>query len=119
MRKPLLVTLVVTAVGGLGTLGCVPKVPRGALAMRPQTIEFRQRSTRRFMTDNEEMVLAACAGVMQDLGFTIDESETDLGFILASKDRSAVEGGQVAGKILLIEIATQVVHDILVDVLLD
>lgn len=96
-----LVMLVVAAAGGLGMTGCAPRVPRGALAMRPQTIEFRQRSTRRFMTDNEEMVLAACAGVLQDLGFTIDQSETDLGFILASKDRSAVEGKQVAGKILI------------------
>lgn len=69
--------------------------------MRENTLEFRQRSTRRFLTQNENLVLAACAGVLQDLGFTVDDSETELGFILASKDRTAVEGGQVAGKVFV------------------
>jgi len=64
-------------------------------------LEFRQRSTRRFMTGNEELILAACAGVLQDLGFTIVDSETDLGFILATKDRTAVDSGQVAGKVFV------------------
>lgn len=41
------------------------------------------------------------AGVLQDLGFNIDESETRLGIIVASKDRSAVSGGQVAGAVIL------------------
>ena len=41
------------------------------------------------------------AGLLQDLGFTIDDSETQLGLIVGSKDRSAVEGGQVAGKIAM------------------
>ena len=74
------------------TEGCASRIPRGALAMNPQTVEFRQRSTRRFTTTDESRILAACAGVLQDLGFTIDESETDLGLIVVSKDRSAVEG---------------------------
>jgi len=69
--------------------------------MRPQTLERRQISTRRFDTADEKFILAAAAGLLQDLGFTIDGSETNLGLIVASKDRSAVEGGQVAGKIVM------------------
>lgn len=79
--------------------GCASRIPRGALAMRGQTLEYRQRSTRLFETTDETRILAAVAGLLQDLGFNIDESETKLGFIVASKERSAVEGGQVAAKI--------------------
>jgi len=39
--------------------------------------------------------------VLQDLGFTLEESETDLGVLLGSKDRDAVESGQVAASIML------------------
>ena len=80
--------------------GCASHTPRRVLAMNPQTLEFRQRSTRRFTTTDEKAMLAAAAGLLQDLGFTIDDSETDLGLIVASKDRSAVEGGQVFGKVM-------------------
>lgn len=51
------------------------------------------------MTGDENMILSACAGVLQDLGFIVEDSETDLGFILATKDRSAVDNGQVVGKV--------------------
>lgn len=80
--------------------GCASHTPRSVLAMNPQTLEFRQRSTRRFSTTDEKRILAAAAGLLQDLGFTIEDSETDLGLIVASKDRTAVEGGQVVGKIM-------------------
>ncbi|MEK6675227.1 MAG: hypothetical protein AABZ47_06180 [Planctomycetota bacterium] len=70
--------------------------------MTRPTLEVRQQSTRRFETADEQVVLAASAGLLQDLGFNIDESETDLGLIVASKDRSAVQGGQVAGKVFML-----------------
>lgn len=79
--------------------GCAARIPRGALAMNPQTLEARQRSTRRFSTLDEARILTAGAGLLQDLGFVIDESETDLGLIVASKSRTAVDAGQVAAKI--------------------
>jgi len=69
--------------------------------MHEQTLAQRRLSTCRFETTDENAILAACAGLLQDLGFTIEESESGLGLIVASKDRSAVEGGQVAGKILM------------------
>jgi hypothetical protein len=46
-------------------------------------------------------MLSACAGVLQDQGFTLDESETRLGVIVASKDRSAVNTAEVTAKVIL------------------
>lgn len=75
--------------------GCAT-FPKDALKLNPQSLEKRQLQTRQYDTKNEEKIIAACAGVLQDLGFTIDESETKLGVIVASKDRDATNGGQVA-----------------------
>lgn len=84
------------------TTGCANnKIPPEALALSPDTLERRTRQSRLFDTNDETQMLAASAGVLQDLGFTLDESETDLGVIVASKDRDATEAGQVAGKIIL------------------
>lgn len=70
-------------------------IPKDALSMNKATLEDRQLQTRIFDTLDEENILSASAGVLQDIGFNIDESETDLGLIVASKDRSATEAGQV------------------------
>jgi len=70
-------------------------IPKDALRMNKATLEDRRLQTRLFDTSDEEKILSASAGVLQDLGFNLDESETDLGLIVASKDRSATEAGQV------------------------
>lgn len=76
-------------------------IPKDALVLSPDTLERRQLQTRRFESKDERELLMAAAGVLQDLGFNIDESETRLGVIVASKDRSAVSAGQVVGAVLL------------------
>ena len=78
---------------------CADTIPREALELSPTTLQDRQRETRVFATTDESMVLAASAAVLQDLGFTLEESETDLGVIVASKDRDATETGQVAARV--------------------
>lgn len=75
--------------------GCAPQIPKDVLQLSAESPSLRQLQTRRFDTNNEKALLAAGAAVLQDLGFTIDTSETALGLIVASKDRSAVETGQV------------------------
>jgi hypothetical protein len=80
---------------------CQPKVPKEALTLSPQSLENRQMQTRWFDTDDENRVLSACSGVLQDLGFNLDESETDLGLIVGSKTRSAVNAGEVVGAIVV------------------
>ena len=75
--------------------GC-QTVPLDIFKLSPDSLENRQRQTRQYETTNEEEVLAASAGVLQDLGYLIDESETEVGLISASKDRGATNAGQIA-----------------------
>lgn len=81
--------------------GCQPKVPTEALMLSPQSLEQRQVQVRRFDTSDEAKVLSACAALLQDTGFTIDKSETKLGLITASKQRSAKNAAQITGSIIL------------------
>jgi hypothetical protein len=82
-------------------IGCDAKIPKEALELTPESLKLRQLQTRRFDSKDEKALLSAGAGVLQDLGFTLDNSETRMGVIVASKDRSAVETGQVIGSIFV------------------
>lgn len=73
--------------------GC-QTIPKDALSLSPEALAQRQMQTRKYETKDEAKVLAACAGLLQDLGFSLDESETKLGVITSSKMRSAVNAGQ-------------------------
>ena len=63
-----------------------------------QYLARRQLETRRYDTNDEEALLVASAQVLQDLGFTLDESETKLGLLTASKDREAGSAGEAAAQ---------------------
>lgn len=80
--------------------GCATQIPKEALRLAPESLPLRQLQTRRFDTGDEKMLLAAGAAILQDLGFTLDASEPQLGVLVASKDRSAVEAGQVIFSLL-------------------
>ena len=54
----------------------------------------RAMQTRFFETPNEKELLSASAAVLQDLGFQIEESVREVGFLRATKERSAREYGQ-------------------------
>ncbi len=82
-------------------LACASTVPPEALQLSEQSFRDRQLQTRIYDTTDEVAILSASAGVLQDLGFNLDESEVDLGVIVASKERSAVETGQVLRAIAL------------------
>ena len=75
--------------------GCI-SMPKGFLKPSEGYLQKRQLQIRQFDTANEEQILTSVAGVLQDLGFTLDESETKLGLISASKRSTAVDNGQVA-----------------------
>jgi hypothetical protein len=49
---------------------------------------------RKYNTTDDKKVIQASAGALQDLGFTVDKSETGLGMIVASKNRTAASVGQ-------------------------
>jgi len=84
----------------LGIIGCV-SVPKGFLKPSEGYLEKRQLQMRQYDTTNEEQIITAVAGVLQDLGFTLDESETKLGLVSASKKADATSKGQVVGAVLL------------------
>jgi len=87
-------------------------IPKDVLSMNKATLEDRQLQTRLFDTSDEESILSATAGVLQDLGFNLDESETDLGLIVGSKDRDATEAGQVFLAAILAGMSgTQAIYD--------
>lgn len=97
MKKQVLVAVA----AALLLAGCQDTIPPEALALSQVSVEKRQLQTRYFDTLDEAKMLSASVGVLQDLGFTLEESETDLGVLLGTKDRDAVESGQVAGSIVL------------------
>jgi hypothetical protein len=79
-----------------------------ALTLSPQSMAQRQAQLRRFDTKDENFILNAAAGVMQDLGFTIEETSAKAGLVVGSKDRDAVEAQQVAGQMILVLLAAAV-----------
>jgi hypothetical protein len=81
---------------GLLSLGGCQTPPESAMALSPDSLQLRQLQTRRVEGIDEKALLAASVGVLQDLGFNIDESETRLGVIVASKKRSAIDTGDIA-----------------------
>jgi hypothetical protein len=81
--------------------GCATRIPKEALELRPDTLERRTLQTRIFDTTDEKTLLSAGASVLQDLGFTIEESESTLGVIVGSKERDATEAGQVVGAVAM------------------
>ena len=100
MPRKVCILLLPIVLGGI-LVGCTPTIPKEALQLSPESLQDRQLQTRRFDTQDELKLLSASFSLLQDIGFLIDESETRLGVIVASKERSAVKAGQVAGAIIL------------------
>jgi hypothetical protein len=58
------------------------------------SLQHRAAETRWFETREPNELLSASAAVLQDLGFHVEESARELGFLRAAKERSAREHGQ-------------------------
>lgn len=82
------------AVFSLTYLGC-HTIPSKALTLTPESLQDRQLQTRLFQTTDEKMLLSACAALLQDLGYQLDESEASLGVLVGSRDRNVVDAGEV------------------------
>ena len=76
--------------------GCMT-MPANLLLLPPDYLSTRQQQMKKYETTDEQKVVQAAAGALQDLGFTIDRSENQLGLIVSSKNRTAVDAGQAAG----------------------
>lgn len=71
-------------------------IPKDAFKLNETALQERQLQTRKFFTTDEISLLAAGAGVLQDMGYAIEETEKKAGLITASKNADATDGGQVA-----------------------
>lgn len=70
-------------------------------APRAEAAAIRQRQTARFDGVPETRLLVEATQVLQDLGFTIEESAARHGVLAGAKDRDAVETPQVVGQVAL------------------
>ena len=80
--------------------GCVTLPPK-AFLVSPEQMARRQIETRRYDGAKEEDIIVASSNVLQDLGYTIENSETKLGVITASKQRDATNGGEIAAAVFV------------------
>ena len=71
------------------------------LKLTADSMALRQMQTRKYSTRDDTKVIQAVVGLLQDDGFTIQELEADLGVVLGSKNREAIEAGQVAAAVLV------------------
>lgn len=91
---------ILVSIGVLLLAGCVT-IPENLFVVTPQLLEQRQLETRRYDGMNEAGLITASANVLQDLGFNLENSETKLGVITASKQRDATQGGEIAVAIVV------------------
>lgn len=80
---------------GFSLVACQHRIPKDALALSPESLKDRQLQTRIFETNDEKKLLTASAALLQDLGYTIEESEVPCGVIVSSRDRDVTEVGGV------------------------
>jgi len=75
--------------------GCMTHTePTELFLLSPEAPKQRAAQIRLFETDDDRELLSASAAVLQDLGFHIEESVRELGYLRAAKERGAREYGQ-------------------------
>jgi hypothetical protein len=83
-------------------LACQPKnILKEALTCSPDFFKDRQLQTRVFEAIDEQKLLTASAAVLQDLGYTIDETDVRSGVIVCSRDRDVAETADVIFSVVL------------------
>jgi hypothetical protein len=72
----------------VGCFGHFHNPPVDLFVSTPQVLKQRQIETRRYDGIAEMELIVACSNTLQDLGFSLENSETKLGVITASKESS-------------------------------
>ena len=78
-----------------------PNVLKTALTCSPDLLQERQLQTRVFEAVAEPNLLTASAAVLQDLGFTIDETDVRSGVIVCSRDRDVTVTAEMVVSVAL------------------
>lgn len=90
--------------------GCVQHTQPDALfQLTPESAGNRAMQTRLFETKDDRELLSASAAVLQDLGFQVEESVREVGFLRAAKERSAREHGQDLSRFFIWLLSTPLV----------
>ncbi len=101
LRRWCLVALSLVFAGQLA--GCVThSQPEELFQLTPESAANRAMQTRMFETKDETELLSASAAVLQDLGFQVEESVREVGFLRAAKERSAREYGQYISRFFVL-----------------
>ncbi len=99
MKKKSLVICAITASTFL--LTACATVPPNAFMVTPEILQQRQLESHRYDSIKEADLLTASANVLQDLGYNLENSESRLGILTASKQRNAVNPGEVAAALVV------------------
>lgn len=90
--------------------GCVThSQPEELFQLTTESAANRAMQTRMFETKDEAELLSASAAVLQDLGFQVEESVREVGFLRAAKERSAREYGQDIGRFFVFLLSSALV----------
>ncbi|WP_312184036.1 hypothetical protein [Massilia timonae] len=95
MRRLLLSGLALAVLSGCAAL------PEKAFMVNDEQVARRQVETRKYHGIKEEALLIASSNVLQDMGFTLENTETKLGVLTASKQRDATDTKEIVGAIAL------------------
>jgi hypothetical protein len=97
----------------LGLLcACVPQQtrPESFFELKPESQAHKAAQTRYFETADDIELLSASAAVLQDIGFQVTESAHQVGYLRATKERSARERGQSIGRFLVLLVSTGAIY---------
>lgn len=83
-----LVHFVLLIGAGLVLTAC-ETIPRDAFRLSETALATREIQSREYASMTDEQILAASMGVLQDMGYTVDEVEKSLGVMSASKRADA------------------------------
>lgn len=82
--------------------GCAQQTqPAEFFQLTPESNANRAMQTRFFDTEDDQELLSASAAALQDLGFQVEESVREVGFLRAAKERSAREYGQYRNRFFI------------------
>lgn len=76
-------------------------LPEDAFRLTESALELRELQTRSYEGVSDVQILAASSGVLQDLGYAIDEVEKELGVLSASKLADASDDAEILGNVAL------------------
>ncbi|MGD8241744.1 MAG: hypothetical protein PVG19_03185 [Desulfobacterales bacterium] len=94
--------VLVASILALWVNACQTGPPKDCLALPAEASAYRRMQTRIYPTGDEDRLLKAGLGVLQDSGFTIEQSATPCGLIVATRRRDVRENGKILASAVLL-----------------